>query len=281
MVSSIPLTEQSETSRIENGGGEMLSGKNALVTGSTSGIGQAVAIRLAQDGCNVMLNGMGDPNEIDRFLRDLANDYKVKVQHSPADMSQPAEIHNMIASAHQAFGAIDILVNNAGIQFTSPVDQFPDERWDAILAINLSAAFHAIKHTLPIMRRQKSGRIINVISVHGLVASIDKAAYVAAKHGLAGLTKVVALETARENITCNGICPGWVVTPLVQKQIDERSKRKNLSPQTAKEEMLNKQPTREFVKAEDIAAYIAFLCGPHSSSITGAMLTIDGGWTVE
>jgi 3-hydroxybutyrate dehydrogenase len=259
----------------------MLVGKNAVVTGSTSGIGQAIAVRLAQEGCNVMLNGLGDRNEIGKLKRELAENYKVKVEYSPADMSKPAEIECMIADANQTFGAIDILVNDAGIQFTSPVDKFPNDRWDAIIAINLSAAFHSIKHTLPIMRMQKSGRIINVISVHGLVASIHKAAYIAAKHGLAGLTKVVALETAKENITCNGICPGWVLTPLVQKQIDERSKQKNQDEEAAKEEILKKQPTRQFVKAEDIAAYIVFLCGPHSASITGAMLTVDGGWTVE
>ncbi len=259
----------------------MLSGKNALVTGSTSGIGRVVVTRLAKEGCNIMLNGLGDRNEIAQLKNDLADRYKVKIEYCPADMSKPAEIGPMIADANKAFGGIDILVNGAGVQFTSPVDRFPDDRWDGIIAINLSAAFHTIKHALPIMRAQQSGRIINIISVHGLVASIHKAAYVAAKHGLAGLTKVVALETAKENITCNGICPGWVLTPLVQKQIDDRSTQKNQSAAAATEEILEKQPTRQFVKAEDIAAYIVFLCGPHSASITGAMITMDGGWTVE
>jgi 3-hydroxybutyrate dehydrogenase len=259
----------------------MLGGKNALVTGSTSGIGRVVVTRLANEGCNIMLNGFGDRREIGKFKKDLADQYKVKVEYSPADMSKPAEIEQMIADANQAFGGIDILVNNAGVQFTSPVDKFPDDKWDAIIAINLSAAFHTIKHVLPIMRMQKSGRVVNVISVHGLVASIYKVAYVAAKHGLAGLTKVVALETAKENITCNGICPGWVLTPLVQKQIEDQRKQKNQNEEAATEEILKKQPTCQFVKAEDIAAYIVFLCGPYSASITGAMLTIDGGWTVE
>jgi 3-hydroxybutyrate dehydrogenase len=259
----------------------MLKNKNAIVTGSTSGIGQAIATRLAEEGCNIMLNGFGDKNEINKFKKDLAATHKVKVEYSPADMSKPKEIKQMIANANKAFGGIDILVNDAGIQFTAPVDKFPDDKWDAIIAINLSASFHTIKHVLPIMRKQKSGRIVNIISVHGLVASIHKAAYVAAKHGLAGLTKVVALETAKENITCNGICPGWVLTPLVEKQIADKAKEENKDKKAAKDEILEKQPTRQFVKPEDIAAYIVFLCGPHSSSITGATLTIDGGWTAE
>jgi len=259
----------------------MLKNKNALVTGSTSGIGQAIATRLAEEGCNIMLNGLGDKSAIDALKKDLADKYKVKVEYSAADMSKPDEIQKMIADTNKAFGGIDILVNDAGIQFTAPVDEFPGDKWDAILAINLSSSFHTIKHTLPIMRQQKSGRIINIISVHGLVASIHKAAYVAAKHGLAGLTKVVALETAKENITCNGICPGWVLTPLVQKQIEDRMKEGNKDEQAAKDEILLQQPSREFVKPEDIAAYIVFLCGPNSNSITGATLTIDGGWTAE
>jgi 3-hydroxybutyrate dehydrogenase len=196
-------------------------------------------------------------------------------------MSKPDEIGQMVVAAEKSFGGVDILVNDAGIQFTAPADQFPDDKWDAIIAINLSASFHTIKHALPGMRTRKSGRIINIISAHGLVASIHKAAYVAAKHGLAGLTKVVALETAEENITCNGICPGWVLTPLVQKQIDDRMKDESKDEETVRKEILEKQPTRQFVKPEDIAAYVAFLCGPHSSSITGAMLSIDGGWTAE
>jgi len=234
--------------------------KNAIVTGSTSGIGQVIATRLAAEGCNIMLNGFGEKSAIDALKKDLMDKYKGKVEYSSADMSKPKEIEQLIADTNKAFGGIDILVNDAGIQFTAPIDKFPDDKWDAILAINLSSSFHTIKHTLPIMRKQKSGRIINIISVHGLVASIEKAAYVAAKHGLAGLTKVVALETALDNITCNGICPGWVLTPLVQKQIDDKSKAENIDKQAAKDEILNKQPTHQFVKPEDIAAYIIFLC---------------------
>jgi len=259
----------------------MLKGKNAIVTGSTSGIGQAIATMLSEQGCNVMLNGFGDKDKIEQSRKDLADKYKVKVHYSPADMSKPKEIEDMVSEAARTMGSIDILVNDAGIQFTAPVEEFPNDKWDAILAINLSASFHTIKHTVPIMRKQKSGRIINIISVHGLVASIDKAAYVAAKHGLAGLTKVVALETANDNITCNGICPGWVMTPLVQKQIDDRAKKEGKDDKAVKAELLEKQAVKQFVKPEDIAAYIVFLCGPHSSSITGATLTIDGGWTAE
>lgn len=259
----------------------MLKNKNAVVTGSTSGIGQAIAIRLAADGCNIMLNGLGDKDTIEKFRKELAEKNQVKVEYSPADMTKPKEIERMIADANKALGGIDILVNDAGIQFVAPVEDFPSEKWDAIVAINLSAYFHTIKHTVPIMRKQKSGRIINIISVHGLVASIHKSAYVAAKHGVAGLTKVVALETAKDNITCNGICPGWVLTPLAQKQIEDHMKEENIDERAAKDEILQQQPSREFVDPEDIAAYIAFLCGPHSKSITGAMLTIDGGWTAE
>lgn len=259
----------------------MLKGKNAVVTGSTSGIGESIATRLASEGCNVMLSGFGDKAAIDKLKKDLADKYKVKVEYSGADMSKPKEIEQMIADANKAFGGIDILVNDAGIQFTAPVEEFPDEKWDAIVAINMSAYFHTIKHTVPIMRKQGFGRIINIISVHGLVASIHKAAYVAAKHGVAGLTKVVALETAKDNITCNGICPGWVLTPLAQKQIEDHMKEENKDEKAAKDEILQQQPSREFVDPEDIAAYIVFLCGPNSKSITGAMLAIDGGWTAE
>jgi 3-hydroxybutyrate dehydrogenase len=187
----------------------------------------------------------------------------------------------MVAATAKAFGTVDILVNDAGIQFTAPVQEFPDDKWDSIVSINMSAYFHTTKHVLPIMQKQKSGRIINIISVHGLVASIEKAAYVSAKHGVAGLTKVVALENGENGITCNGICPGWVMTPLVQKQIDDRAKAEGKDSDAVKKELLEKQAVKEFVKPEDIAAFIVFLCGPNSSSITGAMLTIDGGWTAE
>jgi len=259
----------------------MLTGKNAVITGSTSGIGQAIATKLAEEGCNVMLNGFGDKNEIDAFKKELADKNKVQVEYSGADMSKPPEIEQMISEAEKKLGGIDILVNDAGIQFTARVEKFPGDKWDAIIGINLSAAFHSIKHTIPIMQKQKYGRIVNIISVHGLVASIEKAAYVSAKHGLAGLTKVVALENAKNNITCNGICPGWVLTPLVQKQIDDRAQSEGKNEKSAQEELLEKQPSGRFVNPEDIAAYVSFLCGPNSSSITGATLTIDGGWTAE
>ena len=259
----------------------MLKNKNAIVTGSTSGIGEVIATKLAELGCNVMLNGFGDKAAIEKLRKDLADKYKVKVEYSAADMSKPADIEKMIADANKAFGGVDILVNDAGIQFTAPVDEFPADKWDSIIAINLSAYFHTTKHVLPIMKKQKFGRIVNIISVHGLVASIHKAAYVSAKHGVAGLTKVVALETAQENITCNGICPGWVLTPLVEKQIQDRMKEENKDKKAATDEILDKQPTRQFVEPADIAAYVVFLCGENSASITGAMLTIDGGWTAE
>ncbi len=259
----------------------MLKGKNAVVTGSTSGIGQAIATMLAEQGCNVMLNGFGDKDKIESFRKELADRNKVKVNYSPADMSRPPEIEAMINETARVFGGIDILVNDAGIQYTAPVEKFPPEKWDAIIAVNLASSFHTVRHTLPLMRRQKYGRIINIISVHGLVASVEKIAYVSAKHGLAGLTKAVALEAANDNITCNGICPGWVLTPLVQKQIEDRSRKENKSEKEVKSELLQKQAVKAFVKPEDIAGFVVFLCGPHSNSITGATLTIDGGWTAQ
>lgn len=256
--------------------------KNVIVTGSTSGIGQAIATAFAAAGSNVMLNGFGRPEEIDKLKNELVNTHKVKVGYSPADMTKPKEIEDMIKAAADLFSGVDVLCNNAGIQFTAPVDKFPDDKWNAILAINLSAAFHASKNVLPLMRKQKWGRIINTISVHGLVASIDKAAYVAAKHGLVGLTRVIALETAKENITCNGICPGWVLTPLVEKQVEDKAKQEGKDTETAKHDLVDeKQPTHHFVNPDDIAALALFLCGEHSSSITGSAITIDGGWTAE
>lgn len=259
----------------------MLKGKNAIVTGSTSGIGEAIATALATAGCNVMINGFGKPEEINALKEALAK-LKVKVGYSDADMSKPEAIQKMVEDTADTFGSVDILVNNAGIQFTAPVDQFPDDKWNAILAINLSASFHTIKHTLPIMRQARWGRIVNTISVHGLVASKDKVAYVAAKHGLVGLTRTVALETAQDGITCNGICPGWVLTPLVEKQIRDKAQQEGKDVAKAKQELVEeKQPTQQFVKPEDIAALAVFLCGPNSSSITGSAITIDGGWTAE
>ncbi len=260
----------------------MLKGKSVIVTGSTSGIGQAIATAFAAAGCNVMLNGFGRPEDVDKIKNDLTHQYKVKVGYSPADMSKADEIEQMVNSTAETFGSLDILCNNAGIQFTAPVDKFPDDKWNSIIAINLSSSFHTIKHALPHMRKQKWGRIVNTISVHGLVASVDKAAYVAAKHGLVGLTRVVALETARDNITCNGICPGWVLTPLVEKQVADKAKQEGKEVETAKHDLVDeKQPTHQFVKPEDIAALAVFLCGPNSNSITGSAITIDGGWTSE
>lgn len=259
----------------------MLANKSVLITGSTSGIGLAIAHAFAKEGCHIMLNGFADPAQITAIKSDF-KPYKSKIEYSPADLSIPDQAEQLVLETVKQFGGLDILVNNAGIQFTSPIDQFPEEKWDSVLAINLSAAFHTTKHVLPAMRRNKFGRIINIASAHGLVASPQKAAYVAAKHGLMGLTKVTALETAQENITCNGICPGWVLTPLVQKQIDDKAKTENKSNDQAAYDLLHqKQPSHKFVKPEDIAAMAVFLCGPHSASITGAAISIDGGWTAQ
>jgi 3-hydroxybutyrate dehydrogenase len=259
-----------------------LTGKNAIITGSTSGIGLAIARVLAAEGCHIMLNGMGDKAAIDALVAEFPKTYKVKTFYSGADMSKPAEIRQLVADANSKLGSVDILVNNAGIQFTKPVEKFPDHKWDAILAINLSAAFHSIKAAVPLMREQKFGRIINIASAHGLVGSPHKAAYVAAKHGVVGLTKVVALETAEAGITCNAICPGWVHTPLVQKQIEDIAAQKNISVQQATDELLGaKQPNKRFVKAENIGAMIAFLAGEHGDAMTGEILSIDGGWTAQ
>ena len=259
-----------------------LTGKNAIITGSTSGIGLAIARVLAAEGCNIMLNGMGDKAAIDALVTEFPKMYNVKTFYSAADMSKPAEIRQMIADAQSKLGSVDILVNNAGIQFTAPVEEFPEEKWDAILSINLSAAFHAIKAAMPLMRAQQFGRIVNIASAHGLVASEHKAAYVAAKHGIVGLTKVVALEAAAAGITCNAICPGWVHTPLVQKQIEDIAKEKNISVQQSTDELLGaKQPNKRFVKAENIAAMIVFLAGENGDAMTGEILSIDGGWTAQ
>ena len=259
-----------------------LKGKNAIVTGSTSGIGLAIANVLAAQGCNILLNGMGDKATIDAIIVDIPKQYGVKVGYSGADMSKPADIRQMVADGISQLGSVDILVNNAGIQFTSPVEEFPEDKWDAIIAINLSAAFHAIKAAVPSMKANKFGRIINIASVHGLVGSEHKAAYVAAKHGIVGLTKVVALETAEENITCNAICPGWVHTPLVQKQIEDKAKEQNISVEVATANLLGeKQPNKRFIKPENIGNLIAFLCDENGNAMTGEILTVDGGWTAQ
>lgn len=260
----------------------MLKGKSAIVTGSTSGIGLAVARTLAGQGCNILLNGFADKAAITALVAELKNQYHVAVDYSPADMSKPREVADMVGMCERVFGGCDILVNNAGIQFTAPTEEFPDDKWDAILAINLSSAFHAIKAALPGMKKRASGRIINIASVHGLVASKNKAAYVAAKHGVVGLTKVVALENAEGNITCNAICPGWVHTPLVQKQIEDKAREGNISVEQATANLLGeKQPNKKFIKPEHIGAMMVFLCSESGSAMTGEIITMDGGWLAQ
>jgi 3-hydroxybutyrate dehydrogenase len=251
----------------------MLRGKNALVTGSTSGIGLGMARALAAQGCNVMLNGFGDPAEVERIRSQIALAHGV---------TRPDEIAGLMQEAGRELGGIDVLVNNAGIQHTAPVEDFPPERWDAIIAINLSSAFHTIQHALPQMRKNGWGRIINTASVHGLVASVNKAAYVTAKHGLVGLTKVVALETAGTGITCNAICPGWVRTELVEPQIAARAQALGVDIEEGGRSMLaEKQPSRQFVTVEQLGEVVVFLCSPAANQMTGVALPVDGGWTAQ
>jgi 3-hydroxybutyrate dehydrogenase len=260
----------------------MLNGKAAIVTGSTSGIGLGIARALAGAGCDVMLNGFGEAAAIETVRAQIAKDFGVRAGFNPADMAKPATIERMVEAATDELGRVDILVNNAGIQHTAPVESFPVERWDAVIAINLSSNFHAIRAALPQMRKRNWGRIINIASTHGLVASVDKAAYVAAKHGVLGLTKVVALETATTGITCNAICPGWVLTPLVEKQITERASREKISVDQAKADLLGeKQPSHEFATPEQIGAVAVFLCSEAGAQIRGAALPVDGGWTAQ
>lgn len=257
-----------------------LKGKTAVVTGSTSGIGLAYARKMASAGANVVINGFGDAAAIEKERASIEADFKVKAIYSPADMSKPAEIADMVALGEKTFGSVDILINNAGIQFVSPVEDFPIEKWDAIIAINLSSAFHGIRAAVPGMKKRKWGRIINTASAHSLVASPFKAAYVSAKHGIAGLTKTVALEVATDKITCNCISPGYVWTPLVEKQIPDTMKTRNLTKeQVINDVMLQAQPTKEFVTADQVASLALYLCGDDASQITGANLSIDGGWT--
>jgi 3-hydroxybutyrate dehydrogenase len=259
-----------------------LKGRSALVTGSTSGIGLGIATALARAGADVTLNGFGDPQAIERTRADLAAQTGVTVRHSGADMSKGDEVVAMVREAERAHGALDILVNNAGIQFVAPIEEFPATKWEAILAINLSHAYYTIHAALPGMRRRGFGRIVNIASAHGLVASPYKAAYVAAKHGMVGLTKVVALETAEANITCNAICPGFVHTPLVEGQIDEQAKAHGLPRERViKEVILASQPTKRFVEVDELAKLAVFLCSDAGRSITGAALPVDGGWTAR
>ena len=260
----------------------MFQGKTALITGSTSGIGLGIATALAAQGANIVLNGFGDPAQLDALARRLASDHAAEVHYDGADLSQPDAIETMMSRALERFGRLDILVNNAGIQFVAPVDEFPVEKWNAILALNLTASFHTIRLALPAMKRNKWGRIINIASAHALVASPFKSAYVAAKHGIAGLTKTVALEVATHGITMNAICPGYVWTPLVEKQIPDTAKARGLTErQVIDDVLLHAQPTKRFVKVDEVAALAAFLASDAAASITGAIIPIDGGWTAQ
>ncbi|MGA9083329.1 MAG: 3-hydroxybutyrate dehydrogenase [Pseudolabrys sp.] len=260
----------------------MLKGKTALVTGSTSGIGLAITRALAQDGANVMLNGFGDKTAIEQIRDSIEKDFGVKARYSGADMSKPSEIADMVHTTEKEFGTLDVLVNNAGIQHVANIEDFPIEKWDAIIAINLSSSFHTIRAAVPGMKKRKWGRIINIASAHGLVASTQKVAYVSAKHGLVGLTKVVAMETANDGVTCNAICPGWVLTPLVQQQIDARAKASGGSVKDEAIKLLSeKQPMHEFTKPESIGALVVFLCSDAAETMTGSAYSIDGGWIAQ
>ncbi len=260
----------------------MLKNKIALVTGSTSGIGLGIARALAREGVHLMLHGLGEPVALEHMRQALAAEFGVTVRYHDADVSKAAEVARLLAETEQAFGALDILVNNAGIQFVAPVEDFPPERWTAIQDIVLNSSFHAIRAAVPGMKRRGWGRIINLVSAHGLVASPFKSAYVAAKHGQVGLTKSVALELAETAITCNAICPGYVRTPLVEGQIESQSKIHGLSrDRVIREVILAAQPTRRFVEVEEVAALAVFLCGESARSITGAAIPIDGGWTAR
>lgn len=259
-----------------------LEGRAAVVTGSTSGIGLAIARALAVEGAHVMLNGFGDPAEIEHLRAGLSHIHGARIGHSSADMSRPAEILGLVERAEDELGGLDILVNNAGIQHVSPIASFPPEMWERVIAINLSAPFYAIQAAIPALRRNGAGRIINIASAHGLVASADKAAYVAAKHGLVGLTKTAAIELAADGITVNAICPGWVLTPLVQRQLDARAELEGRPVADVTHALLaEKQPLARFSSPESIAAMAVFLCGTAASTITGAALSIDGGWTAQ
>lgn len=258
----------------------MLKNKAAVVTGSTSGIGLGIARALAREGANVMLNGLGDAAEIEKTRADIEAEFGVRALFSPANLMEPAAVKSLIGEAEAAFGTVDILVNNAGIQFVSPIDEFPDEKWEAIIRLNLLASFYAIKAALPGMKKKGWGRIINTASAHSLVASPFKSAYVAAKHGIAGLTKTVALEVAQQKITCNAISPGYVWTPLVEAQIPDTMKARNMTAEQVKNDvMLGGQPTKEFVTIDQVASLAVYLCSDAAASITGANLSIDGGWT--
>jgi 3-hydroxybutyrate dehydrogenase len=260
----------------------ILKSKGAVVTGSTSGIGLGIARALAKEGANVLINGFGEPGEIEKERSGIETEFGVQAIYSPADMTKPEEIAEMVSSAEKRFGSVDVLVNNAGVQFVAPIEEFPVDKWNQIIAINLSAAFHAIRAAIPGMKRRKWGRIISTASAHSLVASPFKVAYVAAKHGIAGITKTVALETATNGITVNCISPGYVWTPLVEKQIPDTMKARNMSrEQVINEVLLSAQPTKEFVTVDEVAAIALFLCSDAAKQITGANISVDGGWTAE
>lgn len=259
-----------------------LDGRLALVTGSTSGIGLGVASALAAAGANIVLNGFGDAAEIQNLCHVMAARNNVSVRHDPADMSDPHAIAGMFDRTAGILGSVDIVVNNAGIQHVAPIEEFPAAKWDAIIAINLSAVFHTTRAALPAMKRRGWGRIVNIASAHGLIGSPFKGAYVAAKHGVLGFTKVTALETAEHGITCNAVCPGYVWTPLVEKQIAGQAEAHNLTPEeVVKQVFLKEQPTGKFATVEEIAGTVAFLCGPAANSITGTSIAVDGGWTAH
>jgi 3-hydroxybutyrate dehydrogenase len=259
-----------------------LAGKVSLVTGSTSGIGLGIARALAAAGSEVVLNGFGKPEEVADVQEKIAAEFKVRVSYSPADMSQPDAIRGMIENALSSSGRLDVLVNNAGIQHVAPIQDFPIEKWDAILAINLSSAFHTTRLALPSMLRNKWGRVINIASAHGLVASPFKSAYVAAKHGIVGLTKVTALETAEQGITCNAICPGYVYTPLVEAQIEGQAKAHGIARERViRDVLLAQQPNKRFATVEELGELVVFLAGDAAASITGVALPVDGGWTAH
>jgi 3-hydroxybutyrate dehydrogenase len=259
-----------------------LKDKTALVTGSTSGIGLGIARAFAAEGANLVINGFGKAEDIEKERKGIEQDFGVKVLYSGADLSKPDTIEAMIKDAEATFGTIDILVNNAGIQHVAPIEEFPPEKWDAIIAINLTSAFHTIRHALPKMRDKGWGRIINTASAHALVASPFKSAYVTAKHGIAGLTKTVALEVAKNGITVNAIAPGYAWTPLVEKQIPDTAKARGLTEEQVKNDvLLQAQPTKQFVTVEQIAGLATFLCSDNAASITGTVLPIDGGWTAQ
>ncbi|PPQ17710.1 3-hydroxybutyrate dehydrogenase [Bradyrhizobium sp. AC87j1] len=260
----------------------MLKGKIAIVTGSTSGIGLGIAKELARLGSDIVLNGFGEAGEIETIRSSVEREHGVRVVYDGADMSKSEAVRGLIGATIEKFGHLDILVNNAGIQFTAPVDEFPPAKWQAIIDINLSAAFHGIAIAVPQMKRQHWGRIVNIASTHGLVASTHKAAYVAAKHGLVGLTKVVGLETAGSGVTCNAVCPGWVRTPLVEKQISDIATDKHISQKQATHELLaEKQPSLDFVSPAQLGGTVAFLCSAAADQITGTAISVDGGWTAQ